>query len=249
MRYSEDLVVTTAGGPPAALDCIEGLSRAPSIESVAGAAITYFRRHGIENIVCGRIPAKGADPFRDIWFNDRPAAWTEEYVARGMLRSDPVLHEITATGRSVTWSEATRRRRLSRASRAVMGTARAFGMREGLTVPVYDTCGLAGVISLAGRELDLSAPTRAGLTSVAIALFHRIEALQAPSGGPQILTRREIEVLAWLADGKSDWQIGQILGVSAKTVNFHVENAKRKFGVATRIQAVVAAVRQGTIRY
>lgn len=61
------------------------------------------------------------------------------------------------------------------------------------------------------------------------------------------LTAREIEVLKWIATGKSDWQIGQILRISDKTVNFHVENMKRKCGVATRIQVVVRAVHEGRI--
>ena len=46
--------------------------------------------------------------------------------------------------------------------------------------------------------------------------------------------------------GKTDWEISQILGISAKTVNFHVENVKRKYGVTTRIQAIVAGLRDGT---
>lgn len=61
------------------------------------------------------------------------------------------------------------------------------------------------------------------------------------------LTSREIEILSWIASGKSDWQIGQILNISDKTVNFHVENMKRKCGVATRIQVVVRAVCEGQI--
>jgi LuxR family transcriptional regulator, quorum-sensing system regulator SdiA len=61
------------------------------------------------------------------------------------------------------------------------------------------------------------------------------------------VTPRESEVLAWVAAGKSDWAIGRILNISGKTVNFHVENAKRKLGVGTRIQAVIIAVRTGLI--
>ena len=56
------------------------------------------------------------------------------------------------------------------------------------------------------------------------------------------LTFRETEILCWIARGKSDWEIGEILQISSKTVNFHVENAKRKFGVPTRVQAVLVAV-------
>jgi LuxR family transcriptional regulator, quorum-sensing system regulator LasR len=61
------------------------------------------------------------------------------------------------------------------------------------------------------------------------------------------VTPRETQILSWVAAGKSDWAIGQILRISSKTVNFHVENAKRKFGVGTRVQAVVAALREGMI--
>jgi DNA-binding CsgD family transcriptional regulator len=62
------------------------------------------------------------------------------------------------------------------------------------------------------------------------------------------VTARESEILGWVAVGKSDWAIGRLLKISGKTVNFHVENAKRKFGVATRIQAVVVALREGLIK-
>lgn len=66
--------------------------------------------------------------------------------------------------------------------------------------------------------------------------------------GPRLrVTARESEILSWVAAGKSDWAIGRLLNISGKTVNFHVENAKRKFGVATRVQAVVVAMRNGLI--
>jgi len=68
------------------------------------------------------------------------------------------------------------------------------------------------------------------------------------SGSRTRVTARESEILSWVAAGKSDWAIGRLLKISDKTVNFHVENAKRKFGVATRVQAVVVAMRNGIIR-
>ncbi|HEX5999550.1 MAG TPA: helix-turn-helix transcriptional regulator [Hyphomicrobiaceae bacterium] len=61
------------------------------------------------------------------------------------------------------------------------------------------------------------------------------------------VTARECEILGWVAAGKSDWAIGQILCISGKTVNFHVENAKRKLGVGTRVQAVLKAARCGIL--
>jgi DNA-binding NarL/FixJ family response regulator len=52
---------------------------------------------------------------------------------------------------------------------------------------------------------------------------------------------REVETLTWAARGKTFWEIGQILGLSKRTVEFHLENARRKLGVATRTQALIKA--------
>ena len=61
------------------------------------------------------------------------------------------------------------------------------------------------------------------------------------------LTEREIEALAWSARGKSSTDIAVLMSVSERTVNFHITNAMRKLGVATRIQAAVKASIAGLI--
>jgi DNA-binding response OmpR family regulator len=55
------------------------------------------------------------------------------------------------------------------------------------------------------------------------------------------LAQREIETLTWAARGKTSAEIAQILGLSKRTVDFHIDNARSKLGVATRTQAVVKA--------
>ncbi|HUZ27224.1 MAG TPA: response regulator transcription factor [Streptosporangiaceae bacterium] len=59
------------------------------------------------------------------------------------------------------------------------------------------------------------------------------------------LTRREREVLALLADGRSNREIARLLHVSEKTVKTHVSSVLAKLGVADRTQAAVIAVRHG----
>jgi len=61
------------------------------------------------------------------------------------------------------------------------------------------------------------------------------------------LTPRERECLHWAAVGKTDDEIASILTISATTAHWHIENAKRKFDVATRVQAVMAAFRAGEL--
>jgi DNA-binding NarL/FixJ family response regulator len=58
---------------------------------------------------------------------------------------------------------------------------------------------------------------------------------------PVDLSDREIAALTWSARGKTSQEIGQILGLSKRTVDFHIENARQKLGVATRVEAAVRA--------
>jgi DNA-binding response OmpR family regulator len=55
------------------------------------------------------------------------------------------------------------------------------------------------------------------------------------------LNDREVETLTWAARGKTSAEIAQILGVTKRTVDFHIDNARSKLGAATRIQAAIKA--------
>ncbi len=55
------------------------------------------------------------------------------------------------------------------------------------------------------------------------------------------LNDREVQSLTWSARGKTSTEIALILGLSKRTVDFHIENACRKLKVATRIEAAVKA--------
>ena len=68
---------------------------------------------------------------------------------------------------------------------------------------------------------------------------HDVERLQ--SRVP--LTKRETEVLLWLSRGKSNRDIAQILAVSYRTINKHLEQIYPKLGVETRTSAVAMAIR------
>jgi DNA-binding CsgD family transcriptional regulator len=59
------------------------------------------------------------------------------------------------------------------------------------------------------------------------------------------LSPRELECLKWVLDGKSDTDIGEILGISPNTVHFHVERVKKKLGVRTRTQAAATVMTLG----
>jgi len=57
-------------------------------------------------------------------------------------------------------------------------------------------------------------------------------------GTARPLTAREMEILAWLREGKSNYEIACILGLSALTVKNHLQRIYRMLGVSNRTQAV-----------
>ena len=61
------------------------------------------------------------------------------------------------------------------------------------------------------------------------------------------LTQRERDCMAYVVLGKTDWEISTILSLSQTTVRFHVDNARRKLGAATRAQAAACFVLWGLL--
>jgi DNA-binding NarL/FixJ family response regulator len=56
------------------------------------------------------------------------------------------------------------------------------------------------------------------------------------------MTNREVEVLTWAARGKTSAEIAIIVGLSKRTIDFHLDSARVKLGAATRIEAAIKAV-------
>lgn len=63
------------------------------------------------------------------------------------------------------------------------------------------------------------------------------------------LSPREKECMLWTAKGKSSWEIGQILGISANTVNFHIKNAMKKLDTVSRTSAAIKSIKTGIIDF
>ncbi|WP_161974573.1 helix-turn-helix transcriptional regulator [Piscinibacter terrae] len=62
------------------------------------------------------------------------------------------------------------------------------------------------------------------------------------------LTPRELESLRWTMEGKTAWELGNILGISERTAVLHLNNAMHKLGCINKHQAVLKALRLGVIR-
>ena len=69
-----------------------------------------------------------------------------------------------------------------------------------------------------------------------------IERASVPIGLEAVeLSDRELEMLTWAARGKTSAEIALIVGLSKRTVDFHIDNARAKLGAATRVEAAIKA--------
>lgn len=120
---------------------------------------------------------------------------------------------------------------------------------DGLFVPVRVQDQARDVHVLLSERSEIDKCDQYPLAVIAALAVDRIAELSSGSSSETTqLTRREMEVCQWMAHGKSDWEIGQILDISEKTVNSHAQRIKRKYGVATRVQAILLAAKAGALR-
>jgi DNA-binding CsgD family transcriptional regulator len=185
-------------------------------------------------------------------FGQWPEDWGAHYLEQQHFLHDRVVRHALFSPSPLAWLEAQRRGDLKREEQRLFGEAGEFGLRDGYITPVHQVDGNVASVSLTGEhKLDLSASDQAALRllslyycSFGLRLKRRDEAENAARA---VLTPRQRECLQWVRAGKSSWEIGEIVGISERTVNFHIEEACRRLNVQTRQQAVIEAVIRGLI--
>jgi len=96
-------------------------------------------------------------------------------------------------------------------------------------------------LGFASRAIDAADATAVRMAG--LILTERLMSLcDPPKDGAIHLTERERDALALVAEGKTDWEISVILGLSEATARFHVDNGRRKLGAVNRAQAVARLV-------
>jgi DNA-binding CsgD family transcriptional regulator len=174
-----------------------------------------------------------------------PLAWTTYYLRRHYERLDPVIAQALAFPEPFEWGLGAGPIRMSESQRQLFEEAAQFGIRYGFTVPIHDGRGPIAAVTFATdeRHASFECCVRAHARVLQLmALYFHAHARRRLVGDRLVdgvsLSPREFECLAWAAQGKSAWDIGQILGISRRTAAFHLENAKAKLGVRSISQAV-----------
>jgi LuxR family quorum sensing-dependent transcriptional regulator len=218
------------------------LQRLPEINAageLAAATSAVSAAFGLPTVMVGALVVRGDKVGGRFYFGNWSDEWTGVYLEK-VFADDPLVHEARRRMSPFTWSELWAEGDLPQVVRDVIEMGRQRGWQEGLAVPIHGPGGYLGLASFAGGAVTLSATDRALLLALAHAAHQRGKALyggQADDAAVR-LTRRELQTMRWVSRGKTDAQIGAILKLSATTVHYYVEQAKRKLGVRSRSQAV-----------
>lgn len=180
-----------------------------------------------------------------------PDRWKLHYAKRGMHRVDPTLYQSARSIAPVDWGRFTEHPHF----KSVFNDARDFGITNcGLTVPIrgpYGECGLLSVTrNCDAHEWNLLKKKVVGdLQFAAVHMHDNVmrsgvlhKALQRPA-----LSARELQILQWVAAGKSQQDIGDILSISHRTVEVHLRSGRQKLCALTTAQAVGRAIGLGLI--
>jgi DNA-binding CsgD family transcriptional regulator len=220
------------------------ISAAPTAAGVWTTLKELGANFGYTYLMAAEVPPSGKAPLDAIVYSD----WRRQVIAGMASSPDRIQHPLICFAASshapFTVSEL-RALEVLRDTDWTLYLPSNILEGDGLIVPVHRGSELMGGMVFGGEKPDAAPLVRSILQVASHAAVDRVDALKnqvAPPVAPA-LSAREIQCLTYIAAGHEDEEISRILGISPRTVRFHVDSAKAKLGVSSRVQAVTKALR------
>lgn len=173
-------------------------------------------------------------------------SWQHHYQQNALQNLDPTLQAAMRSVAPVDWSRLSRDKNFRR----VFDDARDFGVSErGMTVPIRGPYGEFGMLSVSRHcsDAEWKKHKRSVITELQQLASHVHDHVMSSDPLARFLkhpdlSEREREVLQWIAAGKSQQDIADILNISNRTVEVHLKSSRTKLFALTTAQAVGRAV-------
>jgi DNA-binding CsgD family transcriptional regulator len=234
------------------LDFVARCAQEKDLQTAIDDFLETIKVFGFSSAAGGAWTGRGSARVHRFYFNNRPADWREIYDARRIFDSDPF--PIIASRRRTPFllsEEEQNFRKLSPEANEIVDLALAYGWREVIGLPIHGPDRYQGLVTMSSKDLPvLTEPDKAVLQAMANAIHdrcHKTIGFGTRNRDMPNLTEREIEAMRWVAQGKSDAEIGTILGISSSTAHFHVEKTKKKLETNSRTEAVARLILEGII--
>jgi LuxR family quorum sensing-dependent transcriptional regulator len=232
---------------------VHDLDRARNIKDITSNVLRHLSQIGAETVIATSMPSVGHNrrqQLGNVLFHDVPVEWVTSYASRGYAFRDPVIRRMKSMGAPFYWNELEGDVQGDPSAARIMGEAADCGLRNGFSTSFITLDGQAVGFSLAGRDFTVDPEMRGVLNLIASYAIGRAIALQQESSSEIkriTLSAREREALQWAAEGKNDWEIGEVMNISEHGADKHLRAVRAKLGAINRTQAVAEAIRRGLI--
>lgn len=221
---------------------IESLLTADSENAFFVALSAAARELGFDYCAYGMRPPWPITSPKLILMNNYAPEWQQRYADQGYLAVDPTVQHGMRSVLPLVWTD-----EVFKDCREFWEEARGHGLNVGMAQSSYNAMGVGGLLTLARSHDPLSAAElRENALKVQWLTQYATEGMTrlvnaSKEAEPPTLTAREVEVLRWTAEGKTSSEVGQIMTISERTVNFHINNSLVKLGAVNKTALVIKA--------
>lgn len=229
------------------LHFIDAVEKAQTTEEVEQCLLEFAAGFGFTSVFGGIVPMKPiplAEVPSRIVFQALPEGWAKRYNESGHVFRDPVVAHLLRERVPFSWSEAYDASSDCESVHLIRGEASEFGLKDGYVVRIYTLEGSLAAVSFGGPNKVADVGELASLNFAAsYALGSHLHRQAMRKRLTNTLTPREHDCLLWAGEGKTDWEISIILGISRSTVLKHIASARDKLGAVNKAHAIATALR------
>ena len=224
---------------------IEGFLACRTPQEVGNALALALQPYGLSTYAVGGMPPPSDPNPTPFTLHNWPQAWNDIYFERNFGEIDPVARAAMVSAMPFTLTDLREGRAgvaMGPEMDAYFAAAAELGRNSGLVVPIHGPLGYHGIVVFAGHNADPQAPQIPQLHLLALYAHDRMFTLFGRGPGAMArLTPREVEVLRHARNGLGDEEVAALIGITARTVRFHFENARKSLGARSRVEALMLA--------
>ena len=232
---------------------ITAIDEANTLDQILEALDTRLKQIGFTRFAYWLIwPPEGSR--KPLWIANYPGEWSERYIQENYASHDYVGRHAAKSTIPFIWNEVPSARGLTKIQKIMFDEGAEVGLSAGGTVPIHGPGAAKATFSVAN---DMSKEEfsklfklyRHEIHLIATYVHERVMNLNLHKSLDAAikLTVREIEILTWIAKGKSRWEVGVILNISEDTVKGHLENVRNKLGASNTTHAIAIALLYGML--
>ncbi|MGM9515085.1 autoinducer binding domain-containing protein [Roseateles sp. DB2] len=184
-----------------------------------------------------------------IQIGSSPEGWLTAYAAQHFAVSDPWIRHAQSNSSPWLWDSSRQQE-----PGAFWREALHHGLRHGCTLPMRTEHGIIGAMTFARSREAVSLEEFSEKSAGLHAFCQDLHAGLLKRRLPQLfhrpdsqLSERERTILQWTADGKTSSEIALIMGLTKRTINFHVAKATAKLNSTNKTQAALKAAVLGML--